>query len=296
MSNIEKYTPQPTQAVSIFNDQTRFEHAQRIAKMLATSDLVPENYRGNMANSLVALEMAGRVGASPLMVMQNLHVIQGRPSWSSSFVIASLNSCGRFEPLRFKIEDLGQKEVTYEFWDGPKGQRQRKTGKAIIQDRACTAWTRDRDGNVLEGPPVSIEMAVNEGWYTKQDSKWKTMPDLMLRYRSAKFFGNLYAPDVLMGMNTQDELVDIGVAPAEILSPLPFGNDETAPAMNPIDSINATIAEQEPAKATRKGKVRQAVAPDEASDSVSASVAVTDMGAIADSPEPDSFDDEEDLI
>jgi hypothetical protein len=262
MSNLTKH--ESPSSVSIFNDGGRFDHAQRIAKMLVTSDLVPESYRNNLPNAMVALEMAGRVGASPLMVMQNLHVISGRPSWSSSFVIAALNSCGRFEPLRFRIEERGAKEISYEYWDGPKGARTKKTSKTTIQDRACVAWTKDRDGNLLEGPEVSIEMAVAEGWYTKADSKWKTMPDLMIRYRAAKFFGNLYAPDVLMGMTTAEELVDTGVVQAADVEPV--AAQAPAPKSSPIDAINAIVvetvdkpADPEPVKAapaSRSGKTR----------------------------------------
>ena len=79
-----------------------FEVAQREARALASSDLVPTAYKGNVANTLLAMEVAHRVGASPLAVMQNLHIVQGRPSWSASFLIACVNSCGRFSPLRFE--------------------------------------------------------------------------------------------------------------------------------------------------------------------------------------------------
>ena len=159
----------------------QFEHAQRIAKVLSSSDLVPTTYKNNVANTLVALEMANRMGASPLMVMQNLHIIHGRPSWGSSFIIASLNSCGRFSTLRF-VGDANK-------------------CKAVATDKAT--------GEVLEGPTVSLEMAKAEGWFTKTGSKWITMPELMLKYRAAAFFGRLYAPEVLMGMQTTEEIVDI---------------------------------------------------------------------------------------
>jgi len=159
----------------------QFEHAQRIAKVLSSSDLVPTQYKNNVANTLVALEMANRMGASPLMVMQNLHIIHGRPSWGSSFIIASLNSCGRFTTLRF-VGDANK-------------------CKAVATDKAT--------GEVLEGPTVSLEMAKAEGWLDKAGSKWKTMPELMLKYRAAAFFGRLYAPEVLMGMQTSEEVIDI---------------------------------------------------------------------------------------
>lgn len=176
----------PVSNGSIYNSLQAFQDGQRIANALASSSLVPQDYRGNVANTLVALEMAQRTGSSPMAVMQNMHVIHGRPSWSSQFVIAALNSCGRFSPLRFKV-----------------------TGKD--DDETCIAWAYDKaTGEELEGPPVSIGMAKAEGWYSKNGSKWKTMPQLMLRYRAAKFFGNLYAPDILMGMHASEEVEDFG--------------------------------------------------------------------------------------
>jgi len=160
---------------------TNFEHAQRVAKALSSSNLIPQNYQGNIPNTLVALEMANRIGASPLMVMQNLHVIHGRPSWSSSFIIAAINSCGRFSALKFVTDKQGCKAVATEL----------------------------ATGELIEGPTVTLEMAAAEGWATKAGSKWKTMPELMLRYRAAAFFGRLYAPDILMGMQTAEEAVDV---------------------------------------------------------------------------------------
>lgn len=177
----------------------KFELAQRKAKALASSDLVPKEYKGNVANCLLAMEVAERTKSSPLAVMQNLNIIHGKPAWSSSFIIAALNACGRFSPIRFKMTA-----------------------------DSCTAFATDREtGEVLEGPPVTIQMAKDEGWYNKQGSKWKTMPELMLRYRAAAFFGRLYAPDILMGMYEQNEVVDM---------------QESRPSA--INEINATIVEE----------------------------------------------------
>src|SRR4051794_3295218 len=94
--------PQPQ--VQAFSSMNGFEIAQRMSKALAESDLVPAMYKGKVANCLVALEISQRCQASVLMVMQNLYVIQGKPSWSSQYIIAALNSCGKFSPLRFKID------------------------------------------------------------------------------------------------------------------------------------------------------------------------------------------------
>jgi hypothetical protein len=141
-----------------------------------------------MGSTLIALEISQRLGASPLMIMQNLNVIHGRPSWSSQFIIAALNSCGKFSPIRYEMTGSGD-------------------------SRTCTAWAIDLSASErLEGPPVSIEMAKKEGWFQKNGSKWQTMPELMLRYRAAAFFGRLYAPDILMGMQSEEEVIDIGPA------------------------------------------------------------------------------------
>lgn len=162
-----------------------FALAQREANALANSSLVPKEFLGNVANCLIALNLSRRTGFDPLMTMQNLDVIHGRPSFRATFLIACVNACGRFTPLRYRLEGKGD-------------------------DRTCTAVANDIDtGEEIEGPPVSIAMAKAEGWYGKNGSKWKTMPELMLRYRAAAFFARTVAPDVALGMLTSDEVEDI---------------------------------------------------------------------------------------
>ena len=169
-----------------FSTAEGFELMQRQAKVLSASALVPKEYQGNLPNCIIALEIASRIGASPLAVLQNLYIVHGKPSWSSQFIIAAINSTGKFTPLRFAMRGEG------------KG-------------RACIAWaTEIATGERLESPEVSFAMAEKEGWVSKSGSKWQTMPDLMLRYRAATFFGRLYAPEILMGMQTMEEAADVG--------------------------------------------------------------------------------------
>lgn len=167
-----------------FSLQT-FEHAQRVAIMLSKSDLIPKEFRGNIQNTMIALEMANRIGASPLMVMQNLYIVHGKPSWSSTFIISAINSCRRFEPLRFDLTGSGD-EMSCKAWTCEKGKQER-----------------------IEGPAVTMKMAKAEGWVDKNGSKWKTMPELMIRYRAAAFFGRLFAPEIMMGMQTREEVLDV---------------------------------------------------------------------------------------
>lgn len=162
-----------------------FELMQRKAKAYASSTIVPECFRGNIGNCVVAMEMAQRMQMNSLMVMQNMHMIHNRPSWSSAFIIARINSCGKFTHLRYKREGEGM-------------------------NRSCIAYATDKEtGQELESVKVTMQMAKAEGWLDKKGSKWKTMPDLMLQYRAASFFGRAYAADMLLGMQSEEELRDI---------------------------------------------------------------------------------------
>src|SRR5690606_15533634 len=136
------------------------------------------------------------------------------PSWSSAFLISSVNSSGRFEPMKYRITNKGKlgkvDYVDYE-WNGKHKAAVNKTfDGSNIDNIECVAYTKSRGSDeVLESSPISIEMAIKEGWYTKAGSKWQTMPEQMLRYRAASFWTRAYAPEISMGMHTVEEIQDI---------------------------------------------------------------------------------------
>ena len=200
---------------SVFSGIRAFEDAQRIAKALASSTLIPPQFQGQQgfANCLVALEIAGRMNISPFLCMQHLHIIHGRPSWSSAFIIAMVNGCGRFTPLRFEVSGEGDSLACYAVATDIKTQQE------------------------LKGPTITMAMAKKEGWATKSGSKWITMPELMIRYRAAAFWGRLFAGDLLVGLQTQEEVIDV----------------ESVKVSVGIDELNAKVqaapvVEPEPAK------------------------------------------------
>lgn len=162
-----------------------FGEAWNIACAFAQSDIIPDTYRNKPANCVIAMDMSKRLGVSITTVMQSLYIVHGKPSWSSQFIIAAVNGCGRFTTLRYELSG-----------EGPT--------------LACFAWAKDKEsGDSLKGPTVTMEMAQKEGWVSKNGSKWKTLPELMIRYRAATFFGRLYCPDILMGMHSVEENYDI---------------------------------------------------------------------------------------
>lgn len=212
----------------VFSNIKSFEDAQRMAKILASSQLIPKSYQGRIDDCCIALEMAQRIGASPMAVLQNLYIVYGKPAWSSQFLISAINACGKFTPLRYKM-----------------------TGEKGKPSYGCIAWTVDRYGETLEGPEVTIAMADAEGWTTKNGSKWKNMPELMLRYRAATFFSRLYCPELMMGLSTQDEIIDVSPVVTEARqsrferAPDPQAADEIEDEI-PMDFPTQPDAEVEP--------------------------------------------------
>ena len=188
-----------------FFDPEQFNTMQRVCKLFANSELVPDMYKVKyeqipvgadentinaikfknqiaehkaVANCMIAIEIATRIGASPLMVMQNMTPIYGKPSWSSKFLIATVNTCGRFEPLQFKFTDkgmCGMVDYTDYVWDSASRTKKPVTkqfdGKKVMNIECVAYTTKKGSTDVLESSPVSIELAIQEGWYTKNGSK-----------------------------------------------------------------------------------------------------------------------------
>lgn len=165
-----------------------FMQALAMAQTLSKSALVPDTYKNRPENCLIAMDIADQLHIRPFTVMQNLHIIKGRPSWSSSYISAVIRT-------KFPKVKLEQGYLNNDSTDP--------------DNRCCRVVATDIDGEVYKGTFVSIKMAKAEGWYNKDGSKWKTMPELMLSYRAHAFFGRVYCPDILLGMQTEFESEDI---------------------------------------------------------------------------------------
>ena len=172
-------------AINIFGSVQGFEIGQRMAKVFAQSTLVPQAYQGNVGNCLIGLNMAARMHADPLMVFQNLVVVHGTPTFEAKFAIACFNATGKYTSIRY--EEIGER------------------GK---DNFGMYAFAIDKaTGDVVKGPEITIQMAKDEGWYGR-NPKWKTIPQLMLRYRAASWLIRTTDPGVMMGFQTRDELED----------------------------------------------------------------------------------------
>ena len=197
-NEMQMVTNAPMGVTAGFQSADGFALLQRMANMFVGSTLVPKQFQGqnNFGNCVIALNMAQRLNADPLMVMQNLYVVHGTPSWSSKFMIAMFNQCGRYESIHYE-----------------------ETGKKGTDTQGIIAWAKEKStGEILKGPEVTIGIAKKERWFDKDGSKWKTMPEQMLRYRAAAWFIRTTAPELSMGLQTVDEVKDtIDVTPHTVM-------------------------------------------------------------------------------
>lgn len=221
-----------------------FMALQRMANMFASSNLVPDDFKGNIGNAAIVLDMAIRMKANPLSIFQNLYLIHGRPSWSAQFLIATCNQCGRFSALRYKFQ-----------------------GEEGTDSWGCRATaTEFSTGEKLEGPLVTIGIAKSEGWYNKNGSKWKSMPELMLRYRAASWFVRAFAPELAMGLPEKTELEDtvIDVTPEPVMTSSEVKEKTTRRRKKdpePVQEVEPVTEEPAPAEEPEAAPAEEAPAP-----------------------------------
>lgn len=172
----------------LLQDTKMLNNIYKLAKVYSNSTMVPKDYQAKPDNCFVALELASRMGVSPSLVMQNLSVVNGRPSWSGQACIALINGSGKLNRALDFIEVGEEGQVDWGVY--------------------CRGY-RKSDGKELVGTTITMRMAEEEGWLNKSGSKWKTMPRQMMIYRAASFFAKAYCPEVLMGFATSEEAEDI---------------------------------------------------------------------------------------
>lgn len=170
-----------------FANRESFQALFDMGKMFSVSNLVPQNYQGKPMDCAIAVDMANRMGVSPMMVMQNLYVVKGKPTWSGQACMSMIKGSSEFTNVR----------PVY------TGERNTDTWGCFIQAEYKNT------GEVVKGTEVTIKMAKTEGWYGKAGSKWQTIPEQMLAYRAAAFFARVYIPNALMGVYVEGEAEDI---------------------------------------------------------------------------------------
>jgi len=171
---------QSSSDLAFLHDTEAFEHTWRVAKAFSQSGMVPAAYQGKPEACMVALMYAAQLGENPMLVFQEMAPIKGRPTTSARFAIARANKSGL---LRGTIS-----------WSSKgSGEGLEVTASAVL---AATGETIS--------VPVSMAEAKADGW--AQNPKYRSIPEQMLRWRSATRLINLYLPEVLFGLAVREEM------------------------------------------------------------------------------------------
>ena len=194
----------------------KFDDLWRWAKAFSTSSLVPPHFRQRPEDCFVALQMAYSLKINPLTCLQNIFVIHGRPGMSSSLAIALANASGAFAgPIRYRIEGSGA-------------------------DLSVTAYAPTFDGEIVENT-VTMAMAMKEGW--TKNSKYKSIPEQMLRFRAAKWLINTTCPQVLFGLDISPPGSQSDAAPKVMVE---TAGPSTHVEISPLTSLNESLKDDLP--------------------------------------------------
>lgn len=157
---------------------TSLDQAMNYAKMISESDLAPKDYKGKPGNVLIAMQFGLEIGLKPMQAVQNIAVINGRPSIWGDAMIALVQSHSLCEYIRERFENGtayctvkrkgDEKEYTYEF---------------------------------------SKEDAKIAGLLTKP-GVWSQYPDRMLQMRARGFALRDKFSDILKGISMREEVDD----------------------------------------------------------------------------------------
>lgn len=158
---------------------TNMKEAMEFAGLLAKSDIVPKDYQGKPGNVLVAIQWGMEIGLQPMQAMQNIAVINGRPSIWGDAMIALVRACPAFEYINETQTD---------------------------KDATCVI---KRKGEPEAVRTFSLEDAKRAGLLGKS-GPWTQYPKRMMQMRARSWALRDVFPDVLKGMICAEEALDSG--------------------------------------------------------------------------------------
>lgn len=199
---------------AVYLDTGLFEQLQRVAKMMSSSALVPEHLRNvpargdqkaidRSADCFLVVTQALRWGMDPFSAAQHTFVLSGKLGYEGKLIAALINASGK---------TVGNLKPIYE---GPKGKPERRV--RIVARIKGETEDRDVEGSVAE-------------WAT-QNAKWKEIPDQMLMYRGAREWARRHMPEVMLGIQSDDEVEDQALPVARRLPTPPPTDDAPDPLL-----------------------------------------------------------------
>jgi hypothetical protein len=195
-----------------------FEEVMRLAELMASSDLVPRDYKGKPGNCVVAMQMGSELGINSMQAIQNIAVINGRPSIWGDLGLAIVKSHKDFVSM---VET--------------------STGKGEAEVARCVIERKNQ-------PTVTVEYGVNDAKTARlwgKEGPWKTSPSRMLQMRARWFAMRDQFPDALKGISAAEETSDcvvIDASPADRTPEPPYAS----PSRKKRETPAVVVEPQEP--------------------------------------------------
>jgi len=156
--------------------------AMEFSKMLADSTMVPRAYQGKPQDIMVCVQWGYEIGLAPMQALQNIAVINGKPSVYGDAAMALVQASAVCEDVQEYFEGEG-------------------TPNPIA---VCVAKRKGRKEVVAK---FSVEDAKRAGLWGKQ-GPWQAYPKRMMQMRARGFALRDAFPDVLKGLITAEEAQD----------------------------------------------------------------------------------------
>jgi len=193
------------------------EEAERFAKLMASSDFVPKDYKGKAGNVLVAVQMGAEVGLKPMAALQNIAVINGRPCIWGDAALAIVKSHPDFE----WISEMDDQSIA-------------KVGGAT-----CRIKRRNEPEVVAI---FTIEDAEKANLLSKQ-GPWSQYPNRMMKMRARGFAMRDSFPDALKGLAVREEVQDLKPAKSDLPEPVEIEIVEE-PKQEPVPEQKEKVTEK----------------------------------------------------
>ena len=189
-------------------EPTTLQEAMKFSDILASSTMVPRDFQGKPGNVLVAIQWGREVGLGPLQALQNIAVINGRPSIWGDAALALV----RGHPDCQSVQE------------GTKGEGDDRHGWCEVTRRGEQPQRRN----------FSIADAKRAGLWGKA-GPWTQYPDRMLQLRARGFAIRDVFPDALRGVMTREEAEDMPPEPRAV------ENLAAAPVAPPAPPMEAPL-------------------------------------------------------
>jgi hypothetical protein len=204
-----------------FTPQTLTE-AMEFSERLAKSQMVPRNYQNKPEDVLVAVQWGLEIGLAPMQALQNISVINGKPSVYGDAALALVQASPVCEDVQEYVEGEGT------------------TNPVAV----CIAIRKGRKPVTVK---FSVEDARRAGLWGKQ-GPWTQYPKRMLQMRARGFALRDAFPDVLKGLITSEEAQDYPQTEkaGQFKDITPVNPLEAIAPPKPIEEINEDAEEEVP--------------------------------------------------